>query len=346
MRIVFAGGVLLSLLAAQQPVVPVVVGAPTRLGSTGLEMVLPSGFVAGDVVSGSLFAATGADVGRFRENLNLTAGPEQMPKVADTELKNEMVVELGKVLQDYEFVEDGRMDVRGRSAWWLSSRFTQDGVRLRNLQVLVPGEPCVWFTFTTTDEGFAVRQPEVRARLATLRAAGEAVANSPVVVSADGKRLIYDEYGFSFEPPEGWLQGAASILVGPFLFATGKPVDGFAPSVNVRHAPAAPRMDPRVVRQELEAELPKLFDRSVIHECAVRTVGKLKPVRARVTCHKDDRQLHMLLYYVPGKPHSFVVTYTVAGSEVDRLLTRLDASAATIAIVEPGSRPVSADKPK
>lgn len=343
----FVCGMLLGLAVAQTPVpTPVVASAPTRLADTGLEMVLPTGFAAGEPIAGSLFAAVGADVGGFRENLNLTAGPEVMPKVADAELKNEMVAALGKLLQDYEFVEDGRMDVRGKSAWWLSSRFTQDGVRLRNLQVLVPGEPCVWFTFTTTDEAFAARQPDIRGKLATLRKAGEAVVASPVVVSADGRRLIVGEYGFSFEPPDGWKQGAAEVALGAFLFVVGEPVDGFAPNVNVRAAPAASRMDPRVVRQELEAGLPKLFDSTVIHECAVRTVGKLKPVRARVTCTKGDRKLHVVLYYVPGKPHSFVVTYTVAEADVGKLLARLDASAATIALVEPGARPVVAGKPK
>ena len=314
--------------------------APTRLGDTGLEMVLPPGMQVADGSQwGAVFLAMADEVDGFRDNINLTLGAESPPKVADAAIKAELVTTLGKTLTEYAFVADGRLDVGGTSAYWLSGTFRQGETKVRNLQVLIAGTPCHWLTLSARTASFAEREAQLRKALATLRRVDEAKPVTNVTVRVQGKRLCVDELGFEIEPPAGWKVADASRVLGAFLFAAGPAIAGFAPNVNVRTGAGADALDPAAVRKGEEPSLKKMFDELRLAECASRTVGGRKAVRLLATYVQAGLKLTMVQYLVPAQPHKFVVTYTVPTSEAAKLLTAIDASAATIAVP-----PAEADK--
>lgn len=306
---------------------------PTRLGDTGLEMVLPPGMKVEDgAAAGAVFLAMADEVDGFRENINLALGPESPPKVADAAIKAELTATLGKTLTEYAFVADGRLDVAGASAYWLSGTFRQGETKLRNLQVLIPGTPCHWLTLTARTTSFAARETQLRKALASLRRVDEGETAANVVVRMQGKRLCVDELGFSIEPPAGWKVAEARIK-GCFLSAAGPAIAGFAPNLNVRTGRGADTLDPAAVRKEVEPGLAKMFDKLQLAECAARTVGGRKAVRVRASFVQAERLLTLVQYLVPAQPRKFVITYTVPTSEAAKLLTAIDASAATITVV-------------
>jgi len=305
---------------------------PTRLGDTGLEMVLLPGMKVEDGAAvGAVFLAMADEADGFRENINLSLGPESPPKVADAAIKAELTATLGKTLTEYAFVADGRLDVGGTSTYWLSGTFRQGETKVRNLQVLIPGTPCHWLTLTARTASFADREAQVRKALAGLRRVDEGVVAANVVVRVQGKRLCVDELGFSIEPPAGWKVAEAPIK-GCFLFAAGPAIAGFAPNLNVRTGRGADALDPAAVRKEVEPVLAKMFDKLQLAECAARTVGGRKAVRLRASFVQAERPLTLVQYLVPAQPRKFVITYTVPTSEVTKLLQAIDASAATIEV--------------
>jgi hypothetical protein len=309
--------------------------APTRLGDTGLEMVLPPGMrVSDDLLRGLVFLAHADEVDGFRDNINLAAGPASPPQVTDAGIKVEMTGTLGKVLTEYAFVADGRLDVLGTSAYWLSGTYRQGETKLRNLQVLIPGTPCHWLTLTARTASFAEREAQLRKALAGLHRVDDYKPPENVVVRIQGKRLCVDELEFSIEPPAGWKAADASRVPGAFLFAAGPAVAGFAPNVNVGTGRGADALDPAAVRKEVEPGLAKALDKLKLAECASRTVGGRKAVRLRASYMQGALQLTMVQYLVPAQPRIFVVTYTVPTSEATKLLQAIDASAATIEVPE------------
>ena len=111
------------------------------------------------------------------------------------------------------------------------------------------------------------------------------------------------------------------------------PVAGFAPNLNVRAVAGADALDPAAVRKEVQPALAKMFDKFQLAESSSRTVGGRKAVRLRATYAQAERQYTMVQYLVPAQPRAFVVTYNVPTSEAAKLLTAIDASAATIEVV-------------
>jgi len=340
LRVLFAVLAITGALAAQEPPGKQVeppkqqAAAPTSLGTTGLEMVLPTGMkVADGAPHGLVFLALADEVDGFRDNINLTVGPTSPPPVADAMIKAEMTAQLGKTLTGYAFVADGRLDLLGASAYWLSGTFRQGETKLRNLQVMIPGTPCHWLTLTARADAFAERDAQLRKALASLRRVGEEEPVVNVTVRVQGKRLCVDELGFSIEAPAGWKVADASSVLGAFLFAAGPAIAGFAPNVNVRTQPGADALDPAAVRKKAEPVLAKMFDKMKLAECASRTVGGRKAVRLRGSFEQAERPLTVVQYLVPAQPRTFVITYTVPTSEAAKLLAALDASAATIEVV-------------
>jgi hypothetical protein len=308
--------------------------APTSLGTTGLEMVLPPGMkVADGTPLGLVFQATADEVDGFRDNINLTVGPTSTPQVPDAMIKAELTGQLAKVLTEYAFVADGRLDWAGTSVYWLSGTFRQGEVKVRNLQVLIPGTPCHWLTLTARITSFGERETQLRKALASLRRVGDSEPETAVTVRMQGKRLCVDERGFSIEPPAGWKPADASRAAGAFLLAAGPAIAGFAPNLNVRTQAGAEALDPAAVRKEVQPALAKTFDKFQLAECASRTVGGRKAVRLRASYVQGELPLTVVQYLVPAQPRSFAITYTVPTSEAAKLLAALDASAATIEVV-------------
>lgn len=306
--------------------------APTPLGGTGLEIVLPPGMQVGDATpSGAVFLAVGDEVDGFRDNISVTVGPTSPPQVADAMIKTEQTGQLAKALTDYAFVADGRLDLLGANAYWLSGTFRQGETNVRNLQVLVPGTPCHWLTLSARTGSFAEREAQLRKALATLRRVGEFTPVTNVAVRVQGKRLCVDDLDFSIEPPAGWKVADPSRAAGAFLLAAGPETAG-APNLNVRTRAGADALDPAAVRKEVEPALKKMFDELRLAECASRTVGGRKAVRLLASYAQAGRKLTMVQYLVPSQPHTFVVTYTVPTGEASKLLAAIDASAATIAV--------------
>jgi hypothetical protein len=305
-------------------------------------MVLPPGMkVADGTPLGLVFQAAADEVDGFRDNINLTVGPTSTPQVPDAMIKAELTGQLGKALTEYAFVADGRLDAAGTSVYWLSGTFRQGETKLRNLQVLIPGTPCHWLTLTARITSFGERETQLRKALASLRRVGEAEPETPVTVRMQGKRLCVDERGFSIEPPAGWKPADASRAAGAFLFAAGPAIAGFAPNLNVRTQPGADALDPAAVRKQAEPALAKTLDKFQLAECASRTVGGRKAVRLRASYVQGELQLTVVQYLVPAQPRSFAITYTVPTSEASKLLSAIDASAATIEVAQE-----NADKPK
>src|SRR5262245_4452723 len=86
-------------LFAQEPPGKATQSEPTRLGSTGLEMVLPAGMQVRDGAPlGLAFAAVADEVDGFSDSINLTVGPTSPPQVTDAGIKAEMTGMLGKML--------------------------------------------------------------------------------------------------------------------------------------------------------------------------------------------------------------------------------------------------------
>jgi hypothetical protein len=318
---------------------------PTKLGDTGFEMVLPPDMeVVESPPAGVVFMASGGADDGFRDNINLGVGPPQMPEATDEQLRTQMVEVLSKVLSDYEFVTDGRMKVCGRDTYWLHAKFMQGELQVRNLQVLVPGEPCYWLTLTAHGERYTARAAQMREALASLRRIEEVVEPPRIALLVKDRKVAAEELGFAFQLPAGWHVSDQEVA-GAFVNATAEPVGGLASNVNVRVAEGSEALDPGVIREGLAKDLSGVLQDFKIVACSVRSVGKRKVVRALATYRLAEQPVTLLQYIVPGKPQSFIASYTVFGKDAAKVISACDASAATIVVTAPKPAvPKAADK--
>lgn len=337
--VVFAFG---SLLFAQDPTpapVPVPAAAmPIALGASGLHMQLPAGFVPLDKPPASvLFQAVSEGKQGFRANLNVTAGPRALPAHLDpAAIRPDLVDAYRKLFTDFEFVEDGTLPVLGREAYWISSRFTQGELRLRNFQVLVPASKPCWCTFTMRDDAYTALLPELRTAIATLQQDG--LGAPPVAAPAyrmDGEVLVVEELGFRFAPPKGWLPSPAEP--GFVLQCIGKSTHGFAPNVLVATAPAAKELDDKAVRKDLEGGLRSMWKEvSIDHVSQLQIGGKRALLEA--SYKSPGGRLTMFHCYLPAEPQSFVLTYTVLSASAAKFRPLVEASVSSIALQRPAAK--------
>lgn len=325
---------LTTLALAQAPTEPAdkAAAAATKLGDTGLAMVLPPGWEPGDAkAAGTRFLAVRAAGDTDGSSFNVTDGPPKLEGPVDPEaVRVELTGMLEKLLNEYAFVEDGTRSVLGKDCYWISSTFENASDAMRNLQVLVGSEPAFWLTFTTTTAAFAEYRKEIDAALATLTQVGEGKAAERVEVRKVGARLHV--HGFSFEPPAGWEQGDAALALNALLFAHGPAEAGFSPNVNVRATPAMSRLDVATTTKEIKAALAGALPEGKVLDVAPVKLGGRQCLRTRATYKAAVRELSMVQYLVPGEPESFVVTYTTSKETAAALAKAIEKSAATIRI--------------
>jgi hypothetical protein len=255
-----------------------------------------------------------------------------------------MIEGLGKLLTNLEPVADGAARVLGQDAFWMSSRFDQGTVRMRNLQVLIPSRPACWLTFTTTDADFAAQEKTFWAAIDSLARVGDAKAAAQAAVRRDGARLVVDETGFSIEPPKGWSEGDARATMGAFLFVAGPAADGFAPNLNVRTIVGAEAFAVADVEREAAPTMQKVMPGCKIAGFAEATIDARRGVRSQATYRSGKVACTAVQYFVPAQPQSFVVTFTVASKDAEALLPEIEKSAGSIKVVAP-TPPGKAAKP-
>ena len=330
---VLAPFLLAAALAAQTQDAPAP-AKPTVAGDTGLALVLPKGFEVRDgKVFGLRFFAVGQDHDGFEANVNLTPGPAAMPVPLDAEaMQRELVAAYQKILSGYECVEHGTRDLLGQSTFWISGRFKQGGRGLRNLQVLVPCKPAMWLTFTTTAEAYAKESTDFLAAVATLAVAGKAAAATPVQIVRDGRRLVLVDEHFALVPPPGWKEGDPALGLGTLLWLGGDADGGFAPNLNLRTDAPTDAFDLQEQDKVLRATLPKIGEGVQIQEIAACKVAGRDGIRVRASHVLPVGEICMVQYLIPGKPHSFVATFSVAKAALARWQPAIDECVATFAV--------------
>lgn len=321
-----------ALLSAQDPA-PATPTAATALGDSGLRMQLPPGFTAAAKPPvGVLFTAMQPPQDGFRANLNVTAGPVALPAQLDVAaIRQDLVTSYEKLFHDYAFVDDGTMPVLGRPAYWISSRFRQGKLLLRNFQVLVPaGKPC-WCTYTLRDDDYEAQLPALRAALATLQQDVDAAPpQAAPAFHLDGDQVVIEQPRLRFTPPRGWRPTTAPP--GYLLQCRAKAAHGFAANVLLAAAPAAKTLDARAVQQQFEQELRALWKEVGIDRTSQLTIAGSKALLLQASCQSPGGRLTVFQCHVPAEPQSFVLTYIVLAASAAQLRPLIEASAASLAI--------------
>jgi hypothetical protein len=321
--------VLLAAAVAQEPK-PIT----SELGDTGLRMVLPTGFEVRDGKTlGLRFLAIGAVHDGFGANINVTTGPASVDESVDAEaMRREVAESMANVLDGYEVAEHGTRKVLGKTAFWISGRYAQQGRRARNLQVLLPGKPGLWMTFTTTADAFAAESKDFLTAVDSLTSASPPAAAAKSKIVRDGDRLVAADEGFAMVPPAGWSLGDPSLEMGAFLTAVGESKDGFAPNLNVRTDAATAAFDLKVVDKTMREMLPKLLKKADVQDVAACKVAGRAGVFVRAAYEVPAGEVCMLQYQIPGKPKSFVVTFTVSKKTLAQWQPLIEAAVATITV--------------
>lgn len=322
--------VLLAAAAVAQEPKPVAI----ELGDTGLRMVLPTGYEVRDGKTfGLRFLALGAQHDGFGASINVTTGPASVDEKVDAEaLRREVAESMANVLDGYEVVEHGTRKALGKTSFWITGRFAQQGRRVRNLQVLLPGKPGLWMTFTTTADAFSDESKVFLAAVDTMTSAPVTLAGAKSKVVRDGDRLVAVDAGFSLVPPAGWKDVDEALGMGAFLSVLGESKDGFAPNLNVRTDAATAAFDLKTVEATLREVLPKVLKKAVVEEVVACKVAGRDGVRVRATHELPVGEVCLLQYLIPGEPKSFVVSFTVSKKTLEQWQPLIEASVATVSL--------------
>lgn len=131
------------------------------------SIVPPPGWTPAEEAMGSFLICTGPAEGGFAANLNVNVNPETRgPDQPVAEIKGA----LGKILTNYEPMEEGFLTIDGKKALLLSSRFKMGQNDLQNLQYAIfTGSKVYTITFTCLSSDFAKYRPTLEQSALTAR---------------------------------------------------------------------------------------------------------------------------------------------------------------------------------